>query len=256
MDVVGKFFERIGLSPDTKIEKTLEFLNLVQYSCVTNICYENLDILDRKPLSMNFDDIYRKIVVNGRGGYCFEVNGLLSYMLMEMGFEVTEHFARFLRGESEIPMRRHRVCVVKCGNEKYMCDIGIGQSAPKYPVCLKEGEIQKQFGEEYKFEYNQELGWILKDFHKQAWRDFISFTPEKQYPVDFVQPTFYCENHPDSIFIKNIMMSIKTKDGRKTLDGRCFKVFEGDSIKTIEENVSDKRLNELMSTVFKNSYRF
>ena len=32
-----------------------------------------------------------------RGGYCFEVNGLLGWALRELGFEVTRHSARFAR---------------------------------------------------------------------------------------------------------------------------------------------------------------
>ena len=32
-----------------------------------------------------------------RGGYCFEVNGLLGWALRELGFEVTRHSARVAR---------------------------------------------------------------------------------------------------------------------------------------------------------------
>ena len=210
MTKIQLFFERIGLPNDTKIEKTLDFLKTVHYACVTTIAYENLDILKGIPLSLEPEDIFEKIVIRKRGGYCFELNALLSYMLKEMGFTVCDHFARFVRGEKEIPMRRHRILTVECEGERYMCDIGVGQIAPRYPVRLAEEIEQRQFGEGYKFEYNNESGWILYDDIKGEWMPFITFTEEKQYEIDFVQPSFYCENHPDSVFTKNYMLAIKT----------------------------------------------
>lgn len=39
--------------------------------------FENLDVYARKPISLERDSLFRKIVINHRGGYCFsEMNGL------------------------------------------------------------------------------------------------------------------------------------------------------------------------------------
>lgn len=247
------FFERIGLSPDTKIEKNYEFLKLVQYNSVLNIAYENLDILCKKPLRLDAQSLFEKIVTNKRGGYCFEVNALLSWFFKENGFEVKDYFARFLRGEKEIPMRRHRILTVKCDDGVYFCDIGIGQTAPRYPVKLEEGLVQEQFGESYKFE-KDERGYVLYDLHKGEWREFISFTEDIAYEIDFVQPSFYCEAHADSVFNKAPMLAIKTSDGRKTIDGRTYKVFAGDTLLHIEEDITDERFGELLYNEFKIQY--
>ncbi|MBQ1258342.1 MAG: arylamine N-acetyltransferase, partial [Clostridia bacterium] len=112
MEKIKAFFKRIGIDECTPVTFDTGFLGRVQTACVTHIAYENLDILAGIPLRLDADALFEKIVLNGRGGYCFELNGLLSGMLAEMGFSVTERFARFLRGEKEIPMRRHRVTIV------------------------------------------------------------------------------------------------------------------------------------------------
>ena len=247
------FLERIGLSADTKITKNYEFLKLIQYNSVLNIAYENLDILDKKPLKLDAQSLFEKIVTNKRGGYCFEVNALLSWFFKENGFEVKDYFARFLRGEKEIPMRRHRILTVKCDDGVYFCDIGIGQTAPRYPVKLEEGLVQEQFGESYKFE-KDERGYVLYDLHKGEWREFISFTEDIAYEIDFVQPSFYCEAHADSVFNKAPMLAIKTSDGRKTIDGRTYKVFAGDTLLHIEEDITDERFGELLYNEFKIQY--
>lgn len=133
MEKISRFFQRIGMDPQTKIENTVDFLGRVQNNCVLYIAYENLDILEGKPLVLTPDALYEKIVIRGRGGYCFELNGLLTHMFREMGFSVSERFARFLRGEQDIPMRRHRVTVVHMADGDYLCDIGVGQIAPRLP---------------------------------------------------------------------------------------------------------------------------
>ena len=250
MTKIEKFLQRIGMNPDTKPVPTFDFLKSVQYNAVISIAYENLDILDKKPLKLDADSLFEKIVEKGRGGYCFEVNGLLSWFFKECGFEVTDYFARFLRGEKDIPMRRHRVLSVKCDDGDYFCDIGIGQIAPRLPVLMKEGLPQKQFGETYKFEKDKNLGWVLYDLHNGEWRQFISFTEEKIYEIDFVQPSVYCELHPDSVFNKAPMIAIKTPDGRKTIDDKTYKVFVGNELAYIEENVSKERFDELLIKEF------
>ena len=250
MTRIQMFLERIGLPAETKIEQSLELLTRIHYASVTSIAYENLDILYGTPISLDIDDIFQKIVIRKRGGYCFELNALLSYILKEMGFKVKDHFARFVRGESAVPMRRHRILTVECNGERYMCDIGVGQIAPRYPVKMVPGAEQKQFGEGYKFEYDDASGWILYDDIKGEWMPYITFTEEKQYEIDFVQPSFYCEMHPDSVFKKGYMLSIKTEDGRKTMDTTGFKIFKGTELISLEENLSRNRINQIIENEF------
>ena len=47
------------------------------------------------------------------------------------------------------------------------------------------------------------------------------------------------------------MMAIKTPTGRRTIDARTYKVFEGDTLVHIEENISDNRLFDLKYNEFK-----
>lgn len=245
------FFARIGLDPNTRVECTLDFLGKIQSNCVTSIAYENLDILAGRKLDLSPDALYDKIVTQSRGGYCFELNGFLTHILRGMGFTVSERFARFLRGESEIPMRRHRITVVTLPDGDYLLDIGVGQIAPRLPLKIAEGLEQEQNGEAYRFRRDPTHGWVLEDLYHGAWRDYIGFTDDPAFDVDFIQPSFFCEAHPDSVFNKAPMLSIKTPAGRCTIDGRTYKEFSGETLTHIEEDVTDSRMTELLSTVFK-----
>lgn len=250
MDRTKKYFARIGLDEDTPVTKTYEFLCNLQLAHVTTVPYENLDILKGKPLSLKWDDLYEKIVTRGAGGYCFELNGALSYLLKENGFEVKNYFARYLRGEKEIPVRRHRVLAVTTDDGVYMCDTGIGEKAPRLPLLLKEGIVQEQFGEYYRFDRDPFLGWVLSDLHRGEWRRFFSFTEEEQLDIDFSHASFFCEAHADSPFNKDLMIAMKTEDGRITLDGRVFKEWRGDEIVNIVTCESDEEVDRILEEKF------
>ena len=250
MEKIRRFFQRIEMDPNTDIDLSVSFLAKIQCNCVLNITYENLDILAGKPLSLTAEALYDKIVGHGRGGYCFELNGLLTHMLRTMGFTVSERFARFLRGEPEIPMRRHRVTIVHLPEGNYLCDIGVGLISPRYPLKIEENTVQTQNDETYRFTKDARHGWILWDLYDGEWREYICFTDEAVFDVDFLQPSFYCEKHPDSPFNKEYMLAIKTPAGRRTIDGHTYKIFEGETLVHIEEEISDERLHALFESEF------
>lgn len=226
MEKIKLYFERIGLEMPEKIVPDSALLKKLQYAHCTTVPYENLDILRGVPLSLEPDRLFQKVVVEKRGGFCFELNGLFGELLRRLGYEVTEYASRYLRGESSIPMRRHRVLKAEGIDGAWLCDVGIGEVCPRYPVRLEEGLEQPQFDECYRLDKDEFLGWVLMDLHHGEWRQFYSFTEEPQLMVDYIAPTFYCEKHADSPFNKEEMFSLKTAHGRITLDGCQFKEFK------------------------------
>lgn len=248
MDIQA-YFSRIGLA-DAEVSHTYEFLKKLQYQQVLHIPYENLDLVNGKLLSYTEEALFDKMVTRHRGGYCFELNGLLSLVLKELGFAVTDYLGRFLKGMTGPLHRRHRISVVCCEGQRYLLDAGMGQAAPRYPLLLEEGLVQEQFGETYKLEKDPVLGWVLYEQAGGQWRQFYAFTEEPQMDFDFIQPSFYFERHPDSTFNKFPIVAIKTPAGRKTINDREYKVFEGTELTHIEQSITDERLTDLLSTEF------
>jgi len=249
MDIT-KFYERVGLSPDTKGETTLQFLKKLQLASLFSIPYENIEQVSGKAVSLNPDDVYDKVVIRKRGGYCFELNALFQRALNEIGFVTERYLARFWRGEEGIPIRRHRVTGVFLDGEEYIVDIGIGAIAPRFPLLLKAGVIQENFGESYRFEYEEDFGWVLYELYHGEWQRYFSFTTEKQFEDDFISPAYYCDMHPNSKFNKVYMVAIKTENGRKTLSDRTFKEFVGTELFRVEENMTEERTDEILLSEF------
>lgn len=226
---INAYFARLNLEVPADLTPNSQLLRRLHYAHCTQVPYENLDMLRGVPTSLAEDALFEKIVTNRRGGLCFELNGCFGNLLRALGYTVTDYAARYLRGETTIPMRRHRVLKVEATDGVWLCDVGIGERCQREPIVLVEGVEQTQFGETYRLEKEPFLGWVLWDLHKGTWGKFYSFTEEPQLTVDFEAPNFYCEKHPDSPFNTVEMFALKTATGRITLDGHTYKEFSGDT---------------------------
>ena len=166
-----------------------------------------------------------------------------------MGYDVVEYMARYLRGETDIPMRRHRVLVVTCADSsRWIVDAGIGQAAFRRPLPFAEGAEATINGETYRVVKKDFYGWVIEDWHNEQWRPFYGFTEEVQLNLDYVMPSFWCEKHPDSPFTKANMLSIKTDTGRCTLDGNVYRRFDGADV--TEKTLTDEEIPAVLAEVF------
>lgn len=220
---IQAYLKRIGYTGSANANA--ETLARLQRQHLLTVPYENLDIMRNIPLSLETDALFEKIVLRGRGGYCFELNGLFAFLLRAIGFEVTEYMSRFLRDETEIPMRRHRVLRVRCGNNDYLCDVGVGGIIPRKPLILRTGEINEQGRERYKLEREDFYGYVLYEWRHDAWSRLYAFTEEEQLNIDYVMPSYYCEKHPQSFFRTQDMVHIFTENGRKSVAGREVRLY-------------------------------
>ena len=245
---VNRYLERIGFVGEAKPD--LATLSKLQYRHLTSVPYENLDILRGVPLSLEPMELYDKIVVRRRGGYCFELNALFGWLLCEIGFETVSYFARFLFGEADIPMRRHRVIRVKTEGGFYLADVGVGSIIPEYPLKIAENEPKSIRGLDYMFSKDARLGWVQNVKIGGKWKPLFSFTEEEQLEIDFVQPNFYCQHSPDSIFNKKNMAAIRTENGKYSLDGNTFKEFDWQTGESRECECADGEIPGILKKYF------
>src|SRR5690554_3265002 len=94
---VRAYLDRIGYTGP--LDGSAETLAQLQWCHLHTVPYENLDILDGVPLSLDIEHLIEKIIVRRRGGFCFELNVLFGWLLRELGYPVTDFVARFWRDE-------------------------------------------------------------------------------------------------------------------------------------------------------------
>lgn len=134
---LSDYFDRIGHRGSAA--PTLANLRAVHRAQAYSIPYDGLDIQFGRPVDLDPQRIFYKLVTQKRGGWCYETNGLLQWALSSMGFSVMRATAgvhRKLRGDSALG--NHLTLLVRCDDQTYLADLGLGDGL-REPVPLVEG---------------------------------------------------------------------------------------------------------------------
>jgi len=254
------YFSRIGYAgPRTATLDCLRALHVLHPSA---IAFENLDPVLGRPVPLDAASLERKLIHEGRGGYCFEHNTLFLRVLEALGFSVTGLSARVLNGrlERDSP-RSHMLLKVDLNGEAYIADVGFGSLTLTAPLRLYETAEQETphgvfrlvpSGEEFEEQAPGNVATSLKNGAQSApggvaanqtigrsapggegWRTLYRFSLQKNFMQDFEAPNWFRATHPDSPFVKNLMAARPLADRRlgmfnnrftiRYLDGRIEK---------------------------------
>lgn len=234
------------------LEPSLDNLSKLHFQHLLNVPYENLDLINGVPLRLDKESLYRKIVEECRGGYCFELQGAFYYLLRTLGYKVTQYAGRFMDEPWHIQMRRHRILVVELDGKRYVCDVGVCEEAPRYPLELIPDRIQTDGISEYRYEKDEFYGWAL--YQKcigKDWRPVVGFSEEPQIDEDYIMPSFYCEKHPESDFNKYMWASIFTEDSNITILRNDFRVFREGQIAESRTMETNSEAIDILQDIFK-----
>jgi N-hydroxyarylamine O-acetyltransferase len=202
---------------------------------MTAIPFENLDVLLRKPPSLELDDLQAKLVDRKRGGYCFEQATLFHAVLQRIGFSVQHHSARVtVDTPKDRAPRTHMFLTVELPEGAFALDPGFGSLAPLVPVPLDGTEVTARPGAAKEMTYwfersidgKQGGDWTLKvrtaDAVIDAW--VTPLTPD--HPIDFAMGNHYTSTHPKSHFLHQLMIrmfvggdTVRLLNDQITVDG-------------------------------------
>ena len=211
-----KYLERIGYSGS--LEPTPETLAALQKAHLLSVPYENLDLLagQERETSLAIGELYEKIVLRRRGGYCFELNGLFAWLLRRLGFSLIEHFGRWLAGETlAVPKRRHRIARVTIAGRQWIADVGVGRRSPLTPLLLEYGLEQVREGVLWRIVQDERLGSVVQcQGPNGEFTNFFSFDDSPQENIDFTYAHYYYAHAPQSIFRQKTMVHLPNEHGR------------------------------------------
>lgn len=245
---VEAYLKRINYEGKTDV--SYETLYGLHVAHTLNVPFENLNVYFRKTVSLDRESLYKKIVENKRGGYCFEMNGLFSFVLQELGFKVTNLLARGTKDGITYFAKTHQVLMVEIDDKRYLADVGFGNDGITAPLILETGTDQKQFTHTYRLLEDPKFGYILQEKEGEEYRYMYAFTLEECYPADFIMSNHFTSTFPDSFFIKMKMCTIPTKDGRITLTDDHLKIVSNGEVTERQLN-GDEEYNELLKKYFK-----
>ncbi|MDX1485988.1 MAG: arylamine N-acetyltransferase, partial [Alphaproteobacteria bacterium] len=211
------YFGRIGYAGAHP--PTLETLRAIARLHPQAIPFENLDPLMGRPVRLDPASLERKLVTDGRGGYCFEHGLLLKGVLEALGFAVTGLSARTIWGlpPGTPTARAHMLLRVDMGDETYLVDAGFGIAALTAPLALVTDVEQDTPHETYRllgsegglFELQVRLG--------TGWRGLYVFDLQGQLDADYEVTNWYASTYPGSGFLSSLMAARADLGCRHTL---------------------------------------
>ena len=208
------YFKRIHYHGPRSV--TLDTLRQVHYAHTHAIAFENLDAVLGRRIKIDDDSIFTKLVSAGRGGWCFEQNGLLRRVLNELGFNVTNLSGRVLLGDPDrMPGRTHRITLINLDASLWIADVGFGGKTLPVPMRLREGEVMDTVYGCYRLERKDGL-WLLTYLDSEKTLKLYCFNLESQYDSDYEMGNHYVATWPESHFRHSLTLSLYQSEGRKT----------------------------------------
>ena len=194
---------------------TLRRLHLAHLHAVP---FENLSIHWQEPIALADEALFEKIVGRGRGGFCYELNGLFGALLRALGFDVKMLSAGVTTEDGGFgPDFDHMLLAVQL-EERYLADVGFGDSFLE-PLRLDERGDQIEGHRAYRIEPDGARLVLTRRDGENAWAPQYRFGLDAYEYSDFEAMCHYHQTSPQSHFTRQRICSRATPEGRVTLSG-------------------------------------
>jgi arylamine N-acetyltransferase len=223
------YFARVGYSGPA--DPTLETLSELVAAHGRTIPFENLDPLLGVPVTdLGPAALADKLVDRRRGGYCYEHNNLMRYVLEHLGFEVDALAARVVwmssHGLDGPPTAEdHQALAVRIPgvDDTFLVDVGFGGQTLSSPIRLTPGPIQPTRHEPYRLRVYRQR-YVLESLVRDIWQPLYTFTTDPRPMIDLQVGSWYASTFPDSHFVTGLTAALVTDDARWNLRGRNLAV--------------------------------
>jgi N-hydroxyarylamine O-acetyltransferase len=213
---LDRYFARIGY--DGPREPTIEVLRALHRLHPAAIPFEAIDVLLAREIGLGPATLQAKMIAGGRGGYCFEQNGLFKLALQAIGFEVASLIARSRWGRplGDIRARTHMALRVRIDGEDWLADVGYSSAMLTAPIRLAERGPQETLHEPVRLRpVDGELR--LEVLIVGEWRPIYDAVPRPQHDADLAAANWFVSTWPASPFRHALIVSRTTPQARYVL---------------------------------------
>ncbi|MGI9235810.1 MAG: arylamine N-acetyltransferase family protein [Woeseiaceae bacterium] len=225
------YLDRVGYSGD--VRPSSDTLAALLRCHVLSVPFENLDVQLGIPVTTAIETAFEKVVGRGRGGWCYEQNGLFGWALSEVGFEVMRVAAAVGRNERGAAALANHLCLlVRVPDDPvsvYLADVGFGGSMLE-PIPLETSQhdqapfrIGLQKLDDGHWQFKEESGTDTVNY------DFLA------EPGDESAMSKKCEQlqtNPESSFVLNFVAQKRTPETHVSLRGRVLTIVTATSKET------------------------
>lgn len=244
------YFQRIGYLGERT--PTLETLRAVHLRHTEAIAFENLNPLLKLPVRLDALSLQQKMVRQGRGGYCFEQNLLLSHVLNALGFKVTGLAARVMWNapEGRVAPRSHMLLRVDLGEQPCIVDAGFGGPTLTGPLRLELDTEQATPHETFRL-ISAGDDYVMQAKIQGAWKTLYRFDLREQLLPDYEVSNWYTSTHPDSPFVTGLIAARPAAGRRYALRNNDLRVHYLDGRTERRVLTSAVELRETLEDTFR-----
>lgn len=221
LDHVATYLERLGFQAPPP--PTLDTLRALQQRHTAAFPFETIATLLREPVPVDLPSLERKLLHDGRGGYCFELNRLFLALLQQLGFDARALTARVMTDGDVVHARTHMVLLVTIDGVACSVDVGFGGMVPTGPLRLDTDAVQSTPHESYRL-LEREGTYLLRANVAGDWRDMYRFDLQPQHDIDLEVGNWYVSTHPQSPFLGQLRVARTGPGIRKTLGNGSFAI--------------------------------
>lgn len=205
------YFARLGVPKPAAPD--LDTLSSLVEAHLANVAFEDVDVLLDRPINLDANSLFAKIVERGRGGYCFELNSFFARLLQFLGYSLRLRMARVRWGmprDTPHTLKLHLVLIVKLLDEEYLVDVGFGGPNPFLPLPLITGLESADHPYTLRApdaEDDCETGTLELCVRGQdEWLPIYRIEPRDQLWTDCVPLNWYAATHPDFIMRRSLVV--------------------------------------------------
>ncbi|VVP63195.1 Arylamine N-acetyltransferase [Pseudomonas fluorescens] len=244
------YLQRLGY--DAPPAPTLQTLQALQLRHVCTFAFESLSTLMHMPVPIDLPSVEQKVLLEGRGGYCYELNQMFLALLQELGFDARGITGRVVMGgpPEAHTARTHRLSLVTLEGVRYISDVGFGGMVPSSPLQLDTDTVQATAHEPYRLTFDGQGSYTLWAQVAGEWRGLYVFDLQVQAAIDYEIGNWYVSTHPDSPFVGQLKVARLAPGKRHTLNNASYAVHYLDRPSEKRTLESADELLDLLTATF------
>jgi len=205
-----------------QIDDKLEQIALIQKLFAKTYTFENLDVLLKKDQAMNEEFLIDKLLVQKRGGLCYELNGLLYLVLKAFGFDVILGVGTVWSDQKGWTLNKtHTIVLTYINNNMYLVDSGFGTNLSQRPLQVDGEPVTSRTGTFRLRTRKTKRGSILfEKLTKSGWTQRYAFYPDPVGLEDLDRINKIIHEHPESNFNKTFLIAKALDDGTVSITDR------------------------------------